>query len=169
MIFLAIVGTLPLTLDEALAYQKLTPLHNDLREMDRQASMLCTTPGSVLGPHVAKIKTYANSLAIGSMKNGKDDKFAIGSLLVKEKYQAKVPVLITVMKKVYKGNGASAWQYMMVDLTKKKLVEQFDPKTDTKNPMSKCLSCHGQYKRTDGVSLTGWQLVTTYNLKQGGK
>lgn len=147
-----------LSLKEALAYKKLTPFHTELRDMEHEVAMLCAPATFSRGPHYKPgIRTYGNAGAVKGMKMVKQPRFAVGSLLVKEKFEkkdAKKPSLITVMKKVYEGTGARTWQYMMVDLSKNKILTTVDPKK-LKDPSSnKCVSCHERYEGSDGVSMS---------------
>ncbi|HLO99454.1 MAG TPA: cytochrome P460 family protein [Fimbriimonas sp.] len=152
------LNTSDLTLKEALEYKKLTPLHQGLRDMEKETAMLCAPAAQVHGPHYKPvIQTYGNKTATKGAKMKKNPRFAVGSLLVKEKYEsksAKQPSLITVMKKVYEGSGARTWQYMMIDLSKNKVLSSVDPKKLKDPAANKCISCHDNYSGSDGVSMS---------------
>ncbi|MFZ4507943.1 MAG: hypothetical protein ACOYON_09635 [Fimbriimonas sp.] len=154
MFFLLLASPPDPFLTEALAYRKLTPLHQELRDMVASTAALCRDPKMMLDVHYQPgIRTYANALALqkGTAK--------VGATLVKEKYERKTdtkPSLITAMRKARPGTGADKWDYLLVNL-----------KTGQPFRSPSCLGCHQDFRTTDGISPDGAALLKAWQSKHG--
>lgn len=123
-------------------------------------------------PHNDKFVTvYVNPIARRAMLEQKKPTFPQGSLIVKEKWASvfvkgedraaddKTPELLTVMHKREKGfnpkNGD--WEYLVYDGNGTQVAAQ--------GKLSKCQSCHAQWKSTDYVSRVYLTTAMTHKLK----
>jgi hypothetical protein len=180
----------PMTLQEALEYRGLSPLHQELRNASQQFLVLCAQSsatrkgaGPTHGPHaLAGIRTYANKIALDHVKNAE---FPVGSVFVKEKFpmfdsKAK-PDFITTMKKIRPGSGIDTWQFMLIDLKTKKVLEEYETAEGggigpenvsqgvVKVKTTTCSSCHSTYKATFGISLAGMKDLRAAQKSTGRK
>lgn len=174
--FAAPTDAKPMTLPEALDYRSLTPLHKELRYASMQFMVLCLDSaatragaGPTHGPHaLAGIRTYANKVALEHVKNAE---FPVGAVFVKEKFpmfdDGAKPDFITTMKKIRPGSGVETWQFMLIDLRSKKVLEEYETgegggisrkaitRSVGKVNTSTCSGCHSGYKSTFGISPDG--------------
>lgn len=93
-----------------------------------------------LSPHAGRLITvYVNELGRQAMMTERNPKFAVGSVIVKEKLlpdKRDAPELLTVMLKRERGyNPASGdWEYMVVDGTGTKI--------EARGKLENCQACH---------------------------
>lgn len=110
-------------------------------------AVLCRAPtpdnlmhDAQLSPHAGRLITvYVNDLGRQAMMNERNPKFAVGSVIVKEKLlpdKKDAPELLTVMLKRERGyNPASGdWEYMVVDGT--------GTKVEARGKLENCQACH---------------------------
>lgn len=180
----------PLTLEEALDYQKLTRLNEVPRDGDDGLMVLCIGPDLSRGPHVqGGIRTYANDVALSHNLNGE---LPVGSVFIKEKFSKPFnfyepvpnplpekygpPDFITTMKKVRPGSGADKWHYMLIDLRTRKVMKEYFRKygggilhsrggaNSSKATLGSCAHCHQEYAATYSISPAGMQLLRDYKF-----
>jgi len=178
-----------LTLEEALEYRSLTPLHKELRCASFEFMVLCMDSprtrkgaGPTHGPHaLARIRTYANKIA---SDHRADSDFPVGSVFVKEKLpmfdrNAK-PDFITTMKKIRAGSGIDTWQFMLIDLKAKKVLQDYETSEGggigrkeesiiVGKAKTTCVTCHGAYTSTFGISPAGMRDLRLAQKSTGRK
>ncbi len=141
--------------------------HAELREYRRWTlvnprPVKLDAPGAVLGvacadpvaqlddPHKDKlISVYVNEVGRGAMMSEKAPTFPVGSMIVKEKWDAvgdTSPVLLTAMVKRVRGfdPGKGDWEFLAMDGKASKIVKP--------GRVENCWSCHVGYTETDHVT-----------------
>jgi hypothetical protein len=140
-----------------LSLPRITPERLD---MAPRASTLCVAPPTRgAGPHSKPgIHLYVNEPAIEKAKNWADgDRLPVGSLLVKEKFEAPMdstPSIITVMEKIGNEGKIEDWLFYMLRLSDASIVRE-------KTRVS-CVECHAHYGSTDFVSKRTFSLLVEF-------
>jgi hypothetical protein len=146
----------PAQIDEIRGYRSWTLVNPQPVAISPKASSLCAAQlpanlnNDAQNPHLHKlISVYVNDTGRRAMMNERYPKFAVGSVIVKEKLpldKGSEPELLTVMIKRERGfNPASGdWEYMVVDGT--------GTKAEARGKLENCQACHVPLKYTDYVS-----------------
>lgn len=148
-----------------LQYRNFTRLTTEKIDIAESVRMMCLDPKMIHGPHIEPgIHLYASSSAIAVRKTSTTPRYAIGTLLVKEKFDTKdaaAPSLITVMEKTANQGRVDDWRFTMIRLADRSIVR------DTAR-MS-CAECHARYTRTDFVSQVTDDLLAKFTQPPGPK
>jgi hypothetical protein len=132
--------------------------------MDPRAAVMCAVRTRARrGPHSNKwVSVYVNEIGVDAMISQKAPKFPKGSIIVKEKLDARtsrVPELMTIMLKREEGydpaNGN--WEYFVTDGAGTRLEKPAR--------VESCYSCHRAYLQTDYVSRMYLPIDLRNNLK----
>ena len=136
-------------------YRKWTRVNPEPVLMHSSVNMLCRapTPDNIAqrnrDPHSNKfIIVYVNEIGRHAMMEEKQPKFAVGSVIIKEKLTSKTstqPELLTVMLKREAGFNPQSgdWEYLVLDGTA--------TKTEARGRLQNCQSCHLSQSTTDFV------------------
>lgn len=127
----------------------LTRLTDEKIKIAFAATTLCIDPRTRHGPHfVHYINLYASPDAVAARRGGaKPLPHPVGTLFVKEKFEAEPPAkptLITVMEKVTNTASADDWSYTMIRLSDRSIVRD--------GFRVSCASCHSHYETTDFIT-----------------
>jgi hypothetical protein len=160
--------------DRYLKYTAFPRLSQKKAPMEKQLRFLCVEPPDYRpsvqsgrepgwGPHFqAWTQVYANPVAItAGEKSASLGRFPVGSIFVKEKYDAidaKAPTLITVMEKISARQSVDDWKFTMIRLSDHSVV--------TPTGKVSCAGCHDEYRERDFISSATTALLAEYVRKQ---
>lgn len=142
--------------DEVAAYKNWTKVNEQPELMPSTTAHLCARPTKerddidAKDPHKDKfINVYVNAIGKDEMLTKKNPKFAVGTVIVKEKLpspDSKNPELLTVMIKRQKDFNPEVgdWEFMTLNGEATQVTAT--------GKLESCQSCHINYKQNDYIS-----------------
>lgn len=152
-------NTLPEIVDatgEIAGYKNWTKVNEKPELVFSKVALMCTMPTQaqteqdLKNPHNNKfINVFVNDIGKDEMMNKKSPKFAVGTVIVKEKLskaKSKNPELLTVMIKREKGYNPEAgdWEFLTFNGD--------GSKTTARGKLESCQACHIAEEPTDYIS-----------------
>jgi hypothetical protein len=143
------------TVTRYLQYKEMPRITEQMIAVSSSMTEMCFDPGTRIdpgtthGPHVRPgIHLYANPKAIAARKpESATERFPVGSLLVKEKFDTRqdaTPSVITVMEKVADRAVIDDWKFYMIRISDRTIVRD--------GFKVSCRECHSHYSKSDFVS-----------------